>query len=69
MRSYVIAAGIAALMVLAGPTLVRAQEPQADSVLILDPITVNGRVDELTGQVSSASVGYVGARRGSSASA
>jgi hypothetical protein len=62
MRSLFIAAGIAAFFIPAGPTLARAQEPRADSVLILDPITVNGRVDDLTGQVSSASVGYVGAR-------
>jgi hypothetical protein len=43
----------------------RAQvEPSEDSIPVysLDPITVLGRADDLTGQVSSASVGYVGQR-------
>jgi hypothetical protein len=31
-----------------------------DTVFILDPITVEGRVDDLTGLASTASVGYVG---------
>ncbi|MEJ2541654.1 MAG: TonB-dependent receptor [Gemmatimonadota bacterium] len=35
-------------------------EPSRDTVFILEPITVEGRVDDLTGIASSASVGYVG---------
>lgn len=39
-------------------------DTEQDSLVVytLDPITVQGRADDLTGQVSSASVGYVGQR-------
>lgn len=65
MDSFRTMAGIAALMALQFPTSASGQDPQvADSatVYILDPITVLGRIDNLTGLVSTASVGYVGAR-------
>jgi len=65
MRSYVVAAYIAALLAMSGPTRVGAQDApdvDPDSVYLLDPIDVRGRVDDLTGLVGSASVGYVGAR-------
>ena len=66
MRSYHVAAYFAARilgMVFVSPTSASAQaEPDPDSVYVLEPIDVRGRVDDLTGLVSSASVGYVGAR-------
>jgi hypothetical protein len=66
MRSYFIAALCVAVMGFAlGPAPVGAQvnpPPDPDSVYVLDPIDVQGRVDDLTGIVSTASVGYVGAR-------
>ncbi len=42
------------------PDTTRTGDPDRDTVFILEPITVEGRVDDLTGQASSASVGYVG---------
>jgi hypothetical protein len=61
MRSNVIATVLVALSVM--PTYALSQvEPDADSVYVLDPIEVQGRVDDLTGLVSTASVGYVGLR-------
>ncbi len=58
------AAAVIAVMALLARTPVDGQVPttEADSatVFLLDPITVEGRADDLTGQVSSASVGYVG---------
>ena len=63
MRFHSLAASVAAaLAVIVVPASLAAQEPNPDSVYALDPITVNGRVDNLTGQVSSASVGYIGIR-------
>ena len=63
MHTHVSAACIAALLIVPSATRVGAQvDPNPDSVYVLDPIDVRGRVDDLTGLVSSASVGYVGAR-------
>jgi hypothetical protein len=63
MHSFALATSLAAaLMFTTLPTEALAQDIDPDSVYALDPITVNGRVDNLTGQVSSASVGYVGVR-------
>jgi len=63
MRSYVIAACVAAFLAMSSATRVGAQDaPDPDSVYVLEPIDVQGRVDDLTGLVSSASVGYIGAR-------
>ena len=42
------------------PDTTRTGDPARDTVFILEPITVEGRVDDLTGQASSASMGYVG---------
>src|SRR5688572_29185002 len=60
MRSQLIAACIVALGLM--PTLVHAQDPDPDSVYLLEPITVQGRIDDLRRLASSASVGYIGAR-------
>jgi len=46
----------------AGVAAQDAEVPDTSAVYRLDPITVEGRVDDLAGQVSSASVGYVGRR-------
>ena len=64
MRSYSNAAFIAvACLMMCLPAPAVGQDPQEpDTVYILDPITVQGRVDNLAGLVSTASVGYVGAR-------
>jgi hypothetical protein len=55
----------AVLVMWSVPSVGRAQEPAAgDSVQVysLEPLTVTGRVDDLTGIARSASVGYVGYR-------
>ena len=63
MRAYVVAACVAACLIAASPGGLAAQaDPNPDSVYVLDPIDVQGRVDDLTGLVSTASVGYAGAR-------
>ncbi|MGE0158205.1 MAG: TonB-dependent receptor [Gemmatimonadales bacterium] len=66
MRTYLNAAAVVALVVMSfmgGTTAVSAQnDPHPDSVYVLDPIDVQGRADDLTGLVSTASVGFVGAR-------
>ncbi|HET9947605.1 MAG TPA: hypothetical protein VFQ22_01645, partial [Longimicrobiales bacterium] len=71
MRRILIAAGAVATVALAlaalAPAEARAQAgdgAEADTVpsYTLEPLTVRGRVDDLTGLVSSASVGYVGHR-------
>lgn len=62
MRFYSPAAlGVAATVLALAPAGVAGQQ-QPDTVYILDPIDVQGRTDNLAGQVSSASVGYVGIR-------
>ncbi|MEX2049265.1 MAG: TonB-dependent receptor [Gemmatimonadota bacterium] len=64
MRSYLVAAcASAAFSFVAVPEPTAGQDPAGrDSVQIyvLDPLTVDGRIDDLTGTVPSASVGYVG---------
>jgi hypothetical protein len=66
MRSYSTPAVIAvAFMVLHVPATASGQDPHTEdslTVYILDPITVQGRVDNLAGLVGTASVGYIGAR-------
>lgn len=60
-RLFTAAATAAAALSIAAPGLAQ-DEPVRDTVPVydLDPITVTGRVDDLVGRVSTASVGYVG---------
>ena len=65
MRSLYAAMTAAVLIISSVPSVGRAQEPATDDsvqVYSLEPLTVTGRVDDLTGIASSASVGYVGYR-------
>ncbi|MEM7415900.1 MAG: TonB-dependent receptor [Gemmatimonadota bacterium] len=65
MRKTTVAATLAAaLLVLAGNDVAAQDATRGDSVVVytLEPITVEGRVDDLTGLATSSSVGFVGAR-------
>jgi len=62
MRSYFHAALGAATTALALLPASLVGQQRADTVYILEPIDVQGRADNLTGQVSTASVGYIGIR-------
>ena len=66
MRSMKMVLTVAVVLLPSLPERARAQQPgeEEDSVRVysLEPLTVTGRVDDLTGVASSASVGYVGYR-------
>jgi TonB-dependent Receptor Plug Domain len=67
MRPFSSAAAAAAVWaMLAGPPAEAQQNPQqkqdSTQVYLLEPLVVNGRIDDLTGTAPSASIGYVGRR-------
>ncbi|MBM4185442.1 MAG: TonB-dependent receptor [Gemmatimonadetes bacterium] len=63
LSSYVaVAAASLVVVVLPAPTSGQNAPDDTTTVYVLDPITVRGPMDNLVGQVSTASVGYVGAR-------